>query len=72
MSVLHPCTHCPPFAAGDLPDFDMLLSSYKAVVDWPGAAFYKQLMERYPDAKVTFSKSAPVTNCRLAGSFAAS
>lgn len=34
-------------------DFKQLLSGYKACVDWPSVTFYKQLMEIYPDAKVS-------------------
>jgi hypothetical protein len=28
-------------------------------VDWPGAAFYEKLMERYPDAKVILTVRDP-------------
>ena len=37
---------------GEPVDFTLLLSDYKACVDWPTITFYKQLMELYPDAKV--------------------
>ena len=33
-------------------DWNRLFRDYRATVDWPGAAFYEELMERYPDAKV--------------------
>jgi hypothetical protein len=32
---------------------------YRSTVDWPGGYFYKQLMERYPDAKVLLSVRDP-------------
>lgn len=32
-----------------------LLGDFQAIVDWPGAYFYRELMEAYPDAKVLLS-----------------
>jgi hypothetical protein len=32
---------------------------YRATVDWPGAAFYEELMERYPEAKVILTVRDP-------------
>ncbi|KAF6261716.1 hypothetical protein COO60DRAFT_733325 [Scenedesmus sp. NREL 46B-D3] len=49
-------------AAGGHPvDFRQLLDGcgYKACTDWPPAAFYKQLMELYPEAKVILSVRNP-------------
>jgi hypothetical protein len=40
---------------GEPVDWDGLLGDYEATVDWPGCAFYEELMERYPDAKVLLS-----------------
>lgn len=40
-------------AAGEPVDLAEIMSGYKACVDWPAASFYKQLMEIYPDAKVS-------------------
>lgn len=37
---------------GGLGDWDELFAGYRSTVDWPGCAFYEELMERYPDAKV--------------------
>jgi hypothetical protein len=37
---------------GDLVDWEELFRGYRATVDWPGAAFYKELAERYPEAGV--------------------
>ena len=46
-------------ARGDLPDWDVAFAGYRATVDWPGCAFYKELMEIYPDAKVLLSVRDP-------------
>lgn len=34
------------------PDWDDIFFGYKATVDLPGATYYKELLEHYPDAKV--------------------
>lgn len=36
-------------------DWDAIFRGYRATVDWPAAAFWRQLVERYPDAKVLLS-----------------
>lgn len=36
-------------------DWDDIFGGFEATVDWPGAFFYKELMEAYPDAKVLLS-----------------
>jgi Sulfotransferase domain len=36
-------------------DWDDIFGEFEATVDWPGAFFYKELMEAYPDAKVLLS-----------------
>ncbi len=36
-------------------DWDDIFGNFQATVDWPGAFFYKELMEAYPDAKVLVS-----------------
>ena len=33
-------------------DWNRAFDKFNAAVDWPSATFYKQLMEKYPDAKV--------------------
>ncbi len=35
--------------------WDEIFGGFEATVDWPGAFFYKDLMEAYPDAKVLLS-----------------
>lgn len=57
----HP-EHLPLWEAavrGEPVDWDALLHGYKAAVDWPPAAFYEELMERYPDAKVILTVRDP-------------
>jgi sulfotransferase family protein len=40
---------------GDLPDWHEFLRDYRAAVDWPVAAFWRELMAAYPDALVLLS-----------------
>ena len=50
----HP-EHVPLWEAatrGEPVDWEELFVGYQATVDWPGAAFYKELSERYPEARV--------------------
>lgn len=42
-------------ARGRLPNWDDLLSGYRATVDYPAAAYWPELMEAYPDAFVLLS-----------------
>ena len=44
---------------GEPVDWDALLGPYEATVDWPGCTFYRELMQRYPDAKVLLSVRDP-------------
>lgn len=39
-------------ARGEPVDWEVVFRGYEATVDWPGAAFYKELMENYPEARV--------------------
>ena len=36
-------------------DWDAIFRGYRATVDWPAAAFWRELAQRYPDAKVLLS-----------------
>ena len=36
-------------------DWDAIFHGYRATVDWPAAAFWRELAKRYPDAKVLLS-----------------
>lgn len=40
-------------------DWDQMFAGYRATVDWPGAAFYEELTERYPEAKVVLTVRDP-------------
>jgi hypothetical protein len=44
---------------GEPVDWEELFSGYQATVDWPGAAFYKELSERYPEARVILTVRDP-------------
>src|SRR5919199_3150253 len=46
-------------ARGEPVDWEELFRGYRSSVDWPGAAFYEELMERYPDAKVILTVRDP-------------
>lgn len=43
---------------GDV-DWDGVFAGYRATVDWPGAAFWRRLVEHYPQAKVVLSVRDP-------------
>ena len=40
-------------------DWDEIFEGYDSTVDWPGGYFYRELLERYPDAKVVLSVRSP-------------
>lgn len=42
-------------ARGEAVDWDALLKGYKALVDWPGCHFWRELTAHFPDAKVILS-----------------
>lgn len=46
-------------AEGKPVDWDKLFEGYQATVDWPGATFYKELVQHYPVAKVILSVRDP-------------
>lgn len=46
-------------AAGEPVEWDEVFKHYEAAVDWPVAAFYEQLMEAYPEAKVVLTVRDP-------------
>ncbi|MEZ6011419.1 MAG: sulfotransferase [Hyphomonas sp.] len=37
------------------PDFEAIYMGYSSAVDWPSAAFWKELADDYPDAKIILS-----------------
>lgn len=44
---------------GKTVNWDALFNNYQAIVDFPGYRYYRQLMQRYPDAKVLLSIRDP-------------
>jgi hypothetical protein len=44
---------------GEPVNWKEILAGYRATVDWPGAAFYKELAERYPEAGVILTVRDP-------------
>jgi hypothetical protein len=40
-------------------DWDSVFGEHEATLDWPGAFFYEELIETYPDAKVLLSVRDP-------------
>ena len=46
-------------AEGRPPDWSVFLSDYVALVDWPGASFWPELSEAFPDALVLLSVREP-------------
>jgi Sulfotransferase domain len=59
--LAHP-EHAPLWEAagrGDPIDWGKLFEGYQATVDWPGCAFYEQIIGRYPDAKVILTTRDP-------------
>lgn len=40
-------------------DWDALFAGYRAQVDWPGARYWRELSEHYPDAKVILTHRDP-------------
>ena len=46
-------------AAGDLPDWDQAFAGWRSAVDWPSAAFWRQTIRHFPDARVIHSTRSP-------------
>jgi hypothetical protein len=46
-------------ARGEPLAWEQIFDGYRATVDWPGCAFYAELMQRYPDAKVILTVREP-------------
>jgi hypothetical protein len=44
---------------GEPVDWEEMFVGYRATVDWPGAAFYKELSERYLEARVILTVRDP-------------
>ena len=37
------------------PDWDAIFGDAQSIVDWPGARYYRELMDHYPEAKILLS-----------------
>lgn len=46
-------------AQGQPVDWNEVFAGYQATVDWPGGAFYEELIEKYPHAKVILTVRDP-------------
>lgn len=46
-------------AGAGRPDWDAIFANYRSMVDYPGAAYWRQLADYYPDAKVLHSVRDP-------------
>jgi hypothetical protein len=46
-------------AEGHRPDWTDVFAGYGSTVDWPGAAFWRDLVSAYPDAKVVLTTRDP-------------
>ncbi len=46
-------------AGAGRPDWDAIFAGYSSVVDYPGAAFWRELADYYPDARVLHSVRDP-------------
>jgi hypothetical protein len=44
---------------GEPVDWEVVFDGYRATVDWPGCAFWRELVEAYPDAPVVLSVRPP-------------
>jgi hypothetical protein len=58
MEVFGNIEHIPIWAAatrGETPDWETLFANYRSTVDWPGCAFWRELAEKNPEAKVLLS-----------------
>src|SRR5438067_1902542 len=45
-------------AMGVEPDWPTLLDGYEAIVDWPGASFWREMSAAFPDAMILLSTRA--------------
>jgi hypothetical protein len=51
--------HWNRIAAGEQVDWEEVFRGYGATVDWPACNYWRELMERYPDAKVILTRRDP-------------
>lgn len=46
-------------AGAGRPDWDLIFKDYQSMVDYPGAAYWRQIADHYPDAKVLHTVRDP-------------
>lgn len=46
-------------AGGEAPNWDKVFQDYAAQVDWPGARYWRELADHFPDAKVVLTTRSP-------------
>ncbi len=46
-------------AEGGAVDWERIFAGYRATVDWPAAAYWRELVERYPEARVILTVRDP-------------
>lgn len=46
-------------AEGIAPDFDLIFEGYRAQVDWPGARYWRELAEVYPQSRIILTVRDP-------------
>lgn len=46
-------------ARGEAADWDRIFSAYRSQVDWPGARYWRELAEHFPEAKVILTVREP-------------
>ena len=46
-------------ARGEMPNWNLFLSSWSAVVDWPAAAYWKEISNSFPEAMIILSIRDP-------------
>jgi hypothetical protein len=45
--------------AGSSPDWETIFAGAQSTCDWPGARYYKELLDYYPDSRVVLSVRSP-------------
>ena len=51
--------HWQALARGEQPDWNTVFSGYRSQVDWPGARYWRELADFYPDARIILTVRDP-------------
>jgi hypothetical protein len=51
--------HWQALARGDRPDWNTVFAGYRSQCDWPGARYWRELADFYPDAKIVLTVRDP-------------